>query len=712
MERVEPPSGENRPDAGAGEPGDAVEGGTSPDGRSGRKRRGRRRRGRRGGARASGSGAGASPRREQRAAGGASSAVEERGPPRGDEAPPRRRRRRRTRRHPNEAEASRAAPSPDGAPAIEAGAELEPPPVEPAATPPAAATAERARSAAVAVEADVETPPPLRPGGEIERVEAEEDVLGELVPEAAAPPPKKVEKVLVVNALDTEEVRIALLEDGKLEEIYVETNDEPSAMGNIYRGRVQNVERGIGAAFVDLGKGLTGFLHGSDLPDREPGKSVADLLQPGQELIVQITRDSIGRKGPALTARVALPGRYVVLMPNSPRSGVSRRIERGRERDQLRRTLADLPVPEGMGIIVRTAGESRSAEELKQDLQNLLAEWDSIQSRAKVQGPPGLLRAESDLAERSVRDILPGDVSRIVVDAPIIAERIAALLRGWHAPGAGEDGAPDGEPLPRVEVHRDPTPIFHAYDVETQLEDAFRRTIRLPSGGSIVIDPTEALVAIDVNSGRMTGQEHPEATALVTDHEAAVEVARQLRLRDLGGLLVVDFIDLRDRKAVRKVEKAFREALSRDRARLRLGRIGPFGCLMLSRQRIRPALSRVTHEECPACGGTGRRRNVAGLGLRVLREMQARVARSRGRGGLEVRVPEAVREWILRHRAHWLEDLQAACDGPVRLESERRLPPDGWAMKGLPPDPRVAAGRPPPPPDAGDAPEDAPPGDS
>ncbi|MHC5011215.1 MAG: ribonuclease E/G, partial [Planctomycetota bacterium] len=533
--------------------------------------------------------------------------------------------------------------------------------------------------------------------------EVADETVEEVTEAAAEPPPPPVEKVLLVNAADAEETRIALLEDGVLEEIYIEGTQERSAIGNIYRGRVQNVEKGIGAAFVDLGRGFTGFLHVSDLPERPSGQTVTDLLEPGQEVVVQITRDSIGRKGPALSGRIALPGRYLVLLANTPRSGVSRRIGRGRTRDRARKLLSRIEIPEGMGVIVRTAGEEGRLADLEQDLRLLLAEWKHIEEQAAQSGPPTLLRGESTIAERSVRDIMPPDTARIVVDDPEVATEIRELLAAWYesgepapaeaeavaadaepAPAEAEPEAADAEPataeeeesagaaeeaaapatdgdgdgdgeasdapkpaspasrVPEVLLHDDPMPLFHAYEVEQQLETAFRRALRLESGGSIVIDPTEALIAVDVNSGRSTGEEDPEATALGTNLEAAKEAARQLRLRDLGGLVVVDFIDMRDRRAVRQVEKAFREALSRDRARIRVGRIGPFGCLVLSRQRIRQALSRVTHEECGSCGGTGRRRHAVGLGLRVLREMEARAARSRGRGGLEVRLPQPV----------------------------------------------------------------------
>ncbi len=656
----------------------------------------------------------------------------------------------------------------------------------------------------------------------------------EIVPRAPTPEDLAREKVLLVNATDREEARIALLVDGVLEEVYVEAvSSERSSAGNIYRGRVQNVERGIGAAFVDLGRGVTGFLHASDLPmkeDDDASKDVTERLHPGDEVIVQITRDSIGRKGPALTGRISFAGRYLVLMPFTARSGISRRIPQGPERDRVRKLVRKLDVPEGMGVIVRTASETTDLAALEADLNHLLKEWEFIERKAAEPGQPGVLRGESDLAERSVRDIMPSDVARIIVDRDDIAGRIHRLLRVWYPSAAaaadeaahaavrsvsaamdaplgeiahdtseapppdarepdesqsdelmadpvspeepdelaesivaaddeaagddtagddtaddeaagddtagddtadddtsddeaaseaehvdGEDDAPaedrladaDEEPeaeppetaaerlerltelaraMPEVELHTDTLPLFHKYGAETQLEDAFRRSTRLPSGGSIVIDPTEALVAVDVNSGRLTDETDPESTALVTNLEAVQETARQLRLRDLGGLVVIDFIDMRDRKSRKKVETALREALSGDRARIRMGRMGPFGLVVLSRQRIRQALSRVTHDPCDSCGGTGYLRQISGLGLRVLREMQARVARSRGRGGLGVRAPQEVVSWVKKNRSGVLKQLKKACNGPITLEADARLAVDGWAMKGLPPD--------------------------
>jgi ribonuclease E len=509
------------------------------------------------------------------------------------------------------------------------------------------------------------------------------------------------EKVLLVNADEPEEVRVALLEDGRLEEIYVETGPDPSGKGNVYAARVQNVEKGMGAAFVDLGGGRTGFLHVSDLVERPAPKApeaaapveggeppppatpappaeaprIQDLLQPGQDLLVQVSRGPVGQKGPTVTTRISLPGRFVVLLVNSTRSGVSRRLD-PEGRDRARAAARDLTVPEGMGTILRTAGLDRPREELQADLDALVALWESLRARLAAGTGPRLVHAESDLALRAGRDLLPADATRIVVDRPELAVRVREYLAAT---------APSTAAAVAVEAHEGPTPLFHAWGVEDQVEEAFRRTVRLPSGGSIVIDPTEALVAVDVNSGRMTGEEDLETTALRTDLEAAAAVARQLRLRDLGGVIVVDFIDLRDPEHVRRVEQAFREALQRDRARLRLGRIGPFGCLEMTRQRLRPPLSSVTHAPCPSCGGTGRRRIATGLALRVLREMRARAARSGGRGGIDVRVPPAVADVLRTRKGEALAALEASLSGPLRLRADATLPAGGWAMRGLPP---------------------------
>jgi len=535
---------------------------------------------------------------------------------------------------------------------------------------------------------------------------------------------------------------------------------------------------------------------------RRRGKPIDELVEPGDYLLVQITRGPLGNKGPALTTRISLPGRYVVLLANSRRSGVSRRIDSGAERDRMRSIVSGLDLPQGMAVILRTASHGRTRAEVQADVSGLVGLWKTLEGRLHETGGPRLVHAESDLVMRAIRDILPADATRVVVDDEAAAARVEELLRrmtpppvepspepetagegepasgvasGSVAPEAGPDspGAPDGEaseeeseaealaavadeaspPIvsgaastsgigpeadpdddapessaggdaasgasasaegapegrrrgrrsrrdrrarreapaawtpPRVERHVGPGPMFHAFGVESQVEDAYRRTIRLPSGGSIVIDPTEALVAIDVNSGRLTEEEDLESTAWKTDLEAVPEVSRQLRLRDLGGVIVIDFIDLREPSHVHEVERALREALKRDRARIRLGRMGPFGCLELTRQRIRPALASVTHVGCTACGGTGRRRHPMGLALRVLREIRARIARTRGQGGLEVRAAPPVVELLRKRKADALSDIERALAGPLRLLPDPTLGQAGWAMKGIPPKP-------------------------
>jgi Ribonuclease G/E len=632
--------------------------------------------------------------------------------------------------------------------------------------------------------------------------------------------PIPVEKVLLINADEPEEVRVAVVEDGRLEEVYLEAGTDPTGKGNIFVGRAQNVERGIGAAFVDLGGGVTGFLHASDVvgdalesaPETtraaEPPDAVGafgdrlitDLVKPGDLLLVQVSRGPVGHKGPSLTTRISLPGRYVVLLANSTRGGVSRRIDTGAERDRMRSLLFGLEVPAGMAVILRTASNGRTREEVQADLVELYRLWENLRGRLLEGGGPRLVHEESDLVSRAARDILPPDATRIVADDATVAARIRDYLErtrpliprppaaasaagspsdptrdpsdpepradGTHAAagvpeatdrarasatmeGIGESDVTDAEipidapsseapppvddatvpsgpaerfavldesaapvadaqegeggshptnapmPLapPVVEVHPGPTPLFHAYGIEAQIEDVFRRTIRLPSGGSIVIDPTEALVAIDVNSGRMTEEEDLETTALKTNLEAVPEVARQLRLRDLGGVIVVDFIDLRERGHTAQIERAMREALRRDRARIRMGRIGPFGCLELTRQRIRPALLSVTHVACPTCAGAGRRRHPVGLALRLLRELRARAARSRGHGGMEVRVPPPVAEVLRKRKSDSLAALEAWLTGPFRLIPDATIAYGSWSIKGLPP--RSPAPRPP-----------------
>jgi ribonuclease E len=613
-----------------------------------------------------------------------------------------------------------------------------------------------------------------------------------------------VERLLLINAAEPEEVRVALVEDGRLEELYVEAGADPVGKGNIYVGRVSNVEKGIGAAFVDLGSGLTGFLHASDIarhaaaeaggteaadagedegpdegedpsgiddddpaaagspdaraaegstgeagPDAPPegavpapppagkrhrgsDRRIQDLVKPEDRLLVQVSRGPVGHKGPTLTTRISLAGRYVVLLANSTRSGVSRRIESPEDRGRMRSLLGGLELPGGMAAILRTASHGRTKEDVQADLDALFRLWEELKARLLEGGTPRLVHAESDLAMRAVRDVLPAATTRIVTDDPTTAERIRDFLartaplpvpapppvpaRAAAEPAGGPAASGDAEPplsgyavsaadaaaatepppepaptppaLPPVHevvFHDDPMPLFHAHGIETQVEDAFRRTIRLPSGGSIVIDPTEALVAIDVNSGRLTEEEDLEATALKTDLEAVVEVARQLRLRDLGGVIVVDFIDLAMSSHTHQVEQALREALRRDRARIRVAHMSQFGCLELTRQRIRPALASVTHVSCPACHGTGRRRHPVGLALRVLREIESRVARSRGSGGLEVRVTPSVADVLRRRKARSLDRVERRMTGPLRVDGDPSIPYGSWSIRGIPP---------------------------
>ncbi len=614
------------------------------------------------------------------------------------------------------------------------------------------------------------------------------------------------ERLLLINADDPEEARVAVVEDGRLEELYVQAGADLLGKGAIYVGRVQNVERGMGAAFVDLGSGVTGFLHESDValrPAAEPGRDetdgdaaspeppppaaasepaagddvptsaagadaappgevpaeeeavptgrheeeprrIQDLVKPGDRLLVQIVRGPVGRKGPMLTTRISLAGRTIVLLANSTRSGVSRRIESQDDRRRMRTLLGGLALPAGMAAILRTASHGRAKEDVQADLDSLFRLWEDLKGRLLEGGEPRLVHAENDLALRAVRDVLPVHSTRIVVDDPGTAERVREAIARL-APRSRPEGAepappaptsvesppeppptpppppigpeaepeefqvspadaaappalpsapaplppaPEAGPVYTVEVHAGKAPLFHAYGVEPQVEDAFRRTIRLPSGGSIVIDPTEALVAVDVNSGRLVGEEDLEATALKTNLEAVPEVARHLRLRDLGGVVVVDFIDLEKPENGRQVEQALKDALKRDRAKIRLSKIGPFGCIELTRQRIRPALESVTHVPCRSCGGTGRRRHPTSLAIRVLREIRYRVAKAGGKGGLEVRVSPPVAEVLKRSKGDALRSVEEGMGGALLLVSDPAVAYGHWSMKGLPPRPR------------------------
>ncbi len=425
---------------------------------------------------------------------------------------------------------------------------------------------------------------------------------------------------MLINATHQDEYRIALVDGQKLYDLDIQLPGKEQKKANIYKGRITRIEPSLAAVFVDYGSERHGFLplkeiskeYFADIPASENAQpSIRQLLQEGQELIVQINKEERGNKGAALSTFISLAGCYLVLMPNNPRAGgISRRIE-GESRNELRETIAKLSLPDDMGVIVRTAGVGKSEEELQWDLSILLQHWAAIKKVSDSRSAPFLIHQESDVINRALRDYLRKDISEILIDSPEIFEKVQKHL---------EQIRPDF--VNRVKLHTLETPLFSHFQIEHKIESAFQRELRLPSGGSLVIDHTEALVSIDVNSSKATKAQNIEDTALNTNLEAADEIARQLRLRDIGGLVVIDFIDMTPVRNQREVENRLRDATRSDRARVQISRISRFGLLEMSRQRLRPSLGESHLLPCPRCSGQGFIRHIESMALSILRVVQ------------------------------------------------------------------------------------------
>jgi len=451
-------------------------------------------------------------------------------------------------------------------------------------------------------------------------------------------------KRMLFNATQSEELRVAIVDGQKLIDLDIEHAGKEQRKSNIYKGVITRIEPSLEAAFVDYGQDRHGFL-----PFKEVARSyykegadsrarIQDALKEGQEIIVQVDKDERGNKGAALTTFISLAGRYLVLMPNNPRGGgVSRRIE-GEDRDELRDVLAKLEVPKGMSIIARTAGIGRSVEELQWDLNYLTQLWTAIDGASAMQPGAYLIYQEGSLVIRAIRDYFSSDIGEILIDTPDIHEQ-AVQFMNHVMPGN----------VARVKLYQDEIPLFTRFQIEHQIESAFAREVRLPSGGAIVIDHTEALVSVDVNSGRATRGSDIEQTALNTNMEAAEEVARQLRLRDLGGLVVIDFIDMESQRNQREVENALRDALHLDRARVQTGKISRFGLLELSRQRLRPSLGETNHIPCPRCHGTGHIRGIESTALHILRITQEDAMKENS-AIIQVQLPVEVATFLLNEK--------------------------------------------------------------
>jgi len=450
---------------------------------------------------------------------------------------------------------------------------------------------------------------------------------------------------MLFNATQAEELRVAIVDGQKLIDLDIETAGKEQRKGNIYKGVITRVEPSLEAAFVDYGNERHGFLPFKEISrayfqsDIDPARArIHDVVRDGQELIVQVDKDERGNKGAALTTFVSLAGRYLVLMPNNPRGGgVSRRVE-GEERNELRDLIAQLEVPEGMSIIGRTAGLGRNLEELQWDLNYLLQLWRAIETASRQQTGAFLIYQESSLVIRAIRDYFHQDIGEILIDTDSIFEQARQFMA--HVMPANVN---------RVKLYRDDVPLFSRFQIEHQIETAYARTVALPSGGAIVIDHTEAMVAIDVNSARATRGADIEETALRTNCEAADELARQLRLRDLGGLVVIDFIDMENSRNQREVENRLRDALHYDRARVQMGKISRFGLMELSRQRLQTSLGETSHMTCPRCNGIGHIRSVESSSLHILRILQEE-AMKENTAALHAQVPVDVATFLLNEK--------------------------------------------------------------
>ena len=444
-------------------------------------------------------------------------------------------------------------------------------------------------------------------------------------------PEKRVHKEVIINA-ETLETRVAVTEDGKLEEFNIERTTEERLVGSIFKGRVRNLQDDLKAAFVDIGFEKNAFLHywdivpnqfdsGVEIVEREGGrrpqkpkitqKDIPRLYPPSSEIIVQVTKGPIGTKGPRVTTNLVLPGRFLVLLPNSDQSGISRKIENIEERKRLKKILRELAIPDGMGVIMRTAGEGQQLRYFVRDLALLVEEWNSIQERIKKQPPATCVFEEPDLIERTVRDFLTEDVERIVVDSQKAHDRMREMISRISKRSAS-----------KIKFYTEAQPVFDRFGVSKQLENAFSRQVNLKSGGAIVIDETEALVAIDVNTGRHKGGKDQDAAILKVNLEAAEEITRQLRLRNMGGLIVLDFIDMKSGRDRQQVHNRMRDGLRRDKAKTHILPISQLGLMEMTRQRHSESVRSAVYDDCPYCKGRGKVKSTVTMSVEIQRKLQ------------------------------------------------------------------------------------------
>jgi ribonuclease E len=483
---------------------------------------------------------------------------------------------------------------------------------------------------------------------------------------------------MLINAIDTEEYRIALIKDGVLDGFHIETTSAEAKIGNIYKGQAQRIEPSLQACFVNFGGDKNGFLQAADihpeyyLEETHPRKDrtippIEKVLKKGQELLVQIRKEMPGHKGAQLTTYLSFAGRYLVLMPGGT-GGISKKIDDEKERQRLKTVMSDLKIPDGIGYIVRTAAEKTSKKELSSDLNRLLRMWKNIRENVKKAPPLTLIHKEQDLCLRTLRDYFSSEITEVLVDDKdtfIKVKDYMKIISPRHQRA--------------VKLYKGKQPLFAHYEIEKQIEAIYSGKVYLKSGGSLVIESTEALIAIDVNSGRGRGGKDIETTAFNTNQEAAVEIARQLRLRDMGGLIVIDFIDMRNKNHIREVEKILREEIKKDRAKMNISHISKFGLLELSRQRLRPSIESRSYELCHHCQGRGLVLSVGPAAVAFLRQISMALS-NKGIKQVNGVLPVEVATYLQNIKRKELTSLESRYDVEIFLKGDPTVPPGGGKL--------------------------------
>lgn len=485
-------------------------------------------------------------------------------------------------------------------------------------------------------------------------------------------------QLLLINAIHPEEFRIALVDGFSLEGFFIETLSRIKYVGNIYKGIVEQVQPSLQAAFVNIGIERNGFLPLDEIhpeyfavePTGQP--RIQDVLHQGQEVLVQVVKEGVGTKGPALTTYISLAGRYVVLMPGSSQRAVSRKITDEEQKERLKRIAHELVLPEEFGIILRTAAAYQTKKDIVKDLRYLLKIWENIHKKTMTTPAPALIYKERSLAIRVVRDYFTPDIKRIIVDQKDVYKEVKEFLRIL---------SPRNQRI--VEFYKHKVPLFSHYGIESQIEQIFQKRVVLPSGGYIIIEPTEALVAIDVNSGKATTEKNPEETSFHVNLEAAAEIPRQLRLRDLGGLIVVDFIDMDMQSHKAKVEQQIREAARKDKAKVTIGRISRFGLLEMSRQHLGLNVQFGTYKECPYCSGTGMVQTPEAAALAMLRKIWTRLCQSNGYIAIHVRVHPDIAYYLLNQKRPDITDMEKRYGVPIIIIGDETLKPHEGTIKEI-----------------------------